>query len=85
MRFGDGATGTQGENISGEFATFTTSATPNAESIIAHGIGAVPVGYIVLNKNKAGDLYSGSTAWTTTAVSFKCSVASVTFKVFLIK
>jgi hypothetical protein len=84
VRFGDGVNGARGENISGEFITFTTS-TANTEVTVPHTIGAVPVGRIVLAQDKAGALYSGTTAWTDTAVYVKCDVASVTFKIFLLK
>jgi len=88
VRFGDGDTATNGENISGQFVQFTSDGTANTEFSVAHTIGSVPVGYIILWQDKSGSLYQGpatGTAWTTTALSLKCSVSSVTFKVFLIK
>ena len=85
VRFGNGVDGQNGENIQGQFQTFTTDATPNAEFSVTHTLGATPVGWLVFNKNKAGDLYSGTTAWTSTTIALKCSVASVTFVVFLLK
>jgi hypothetical protein len=88
VRFGRGTDGDRGENIQGEFQQFTTSATPDAENTIAHGIGAIPVGYIILWQDKAGSLYQGpstGTAWTSSNIYLKCTVASVTFKVFLIQ
>ena len=88
IRFGGGGDGDRGENLSGEFHQFTTSATPDAENTIGHGIGAVPIGYIILGQDKAGSLYqlaATGTAWTSTNIYLKCSVASVTFLVFLLK
>lgn len=85
VRFGSGTDGTEGENISGEFQVFTTSATPDAENTIAHTLGAVPIGYIVLKQDKAGSLYSGTTTWTSTNIYLKSDIASVTFTVFLLK
>ena len=85
VRFGDAIDGYRGENIAGEFKTFVTSATPNAENTISHGLGAVPVGWLVVSKDKAGDLYASTTAWTSTKLYLKCSVASVSYKVFLLK
>lgn len=81
ISFGDGIAS---ENISGQFVTFTSSATPNAEFSVPHTLGATPIGWIVVNKNKAGDLYKGTTVWTSLSIALKCSVASVTYKVFLI-
>lgn len=85
IRLGTGVDGARGENISGEFQVFTSNATPDSEDTIAHTVGAVPVGYIVLKQNKAGSLYTGSTTWTSSNVYFKCNVASVTFTIFLLK
>ena len=85
VRFGDAVDGYRGENIAGEFKIFTTSGTPNAENTITHGLGAVPVGWLVVSKDKAGDLYAGTTTWTSTKLYLKCSVASVTYKIFLLK
>jgi len=48
LRLGTGTDGTAGENLSGEFQQFTTSATPNAENTVAHTVGSVPVGYLIL-------------------------------------
>lgn len=88
IRFGSGVDGERGENISGEFQQFTTSDTPDAENTIAHGLGAVPIGYIIIGQDKAGSLYQLSTTgtvWTSSNLYLKCSVASVTYKVFLLK
>ena len=88
IRFGTGADGVKGENISGIFQEFTTSGTPDAENTIAHGLGAIPVGYIIMGQDKAGSLYQlddTGTAWDTTNIYLKCDIASVTFKVFITK
>ncbi len=88
LRFGDGADGERGENIAGEFQVFTSNAVANTEDTIAHLVGAIPIGYIVCGQDKAGSLYqlSGTgTAWTATNIYLKCSVASVQFRLFLIK
>lgn len=85
VRFGSTTDGHRGENISGEFQVFTSNATPDTEDTVAHTIGAVPVGYIVLKQDKAGSLYMSGTAWTSSNVYFKCDVASVAFTIFLLK
>lgn len=88
VRFGPGTTGNDGENISGQWITITTNGTANTESTFTHSMGSIPVGYIVVWQDKAGSLYQGpstGTAWTTTSISLKCSVASVMFKLFLLK
>jgi len=86
ISFGAGGDGVKGENIAGIQQEFTTSGTPDAENTVAHGLGAVPTGerYIVLSQDKAGSLYKSGTTWTATNAYFKCDVASVTFKVFIL-
>ena len=85
VRFGSGVDGAKSENMSGEFQVFTTSGTPDAENTITHGLGAAPIGYIVINQDKAGSLYDSGTTWTSTSIFLKSDIASVTFTVFLLK
>ena len=85
VRFGNGTTNTPGENISGGFVVFTSSATANAEDIVAHGLSSTPVGYIVINKDKAGVLYSSTTTANTTNIYFKSDTATTEYSVFVLK
>ena len=88
VRFGAGTTGNNGENIDGQWLTITTNGVANTESSFTHSMGSVPIGYIVVWQDKAGSLYQGpatGTAWTTTTISLKCSVATVQFKLFLLQ
>lgn len=80
LGFGDGATA---DNIKGAWLTFTSNATPNTEETLAHGLGAVPIGYLVFSRNKAAVLYNGTTAWTTTNLYVKSDTASTTFLIFV--
>lgn len=87
VRFGPGTSGNNGENMAGQFLTITTNATPNTEDTFSHTMGSIPVGYIIIGQNKAGSLYQLSntgTAWTSSKIYLKCSVASVTFNLFLL-
>ena len=88
VSFGTGVDGVDGQNIAGQFQQFTTSGTPDAENTIGHTVGSIPLGYIILWQDKAGSLYQGpstGTAWTSTNLYLKCSVASVTFLIFIAK
>lgn len=86
VRFGANNTVTnKGENILGQFITYTTNATPNTEDTVAHALGSVPIGYIVVRQNKAASLYDSGTVWTSSSLFLKCSVASVLVTVFLIQ
>lgn len=89
IRFGPNNTATNiGENIQGQFITYTTNATPDTQDTIAHKLGSIPIGYIVVSKSKAGDIYQQATtgtAWTSNNLYLKCTVASVTVTLFLIQ
>lgn len=87
VRFGPGTSGNNGENIAGQFLTIVTNAIANTETTFTHTMGSIPVGYLILGQDKAGSLYQlydTGTAWTNNTISLKCSVASVTFKLFLL-
>ena len=88
VSFGTGTDGVSGQNISGQFQEFTSDASANTEFTVAHTVGSVPLGYLVLAQDKAGSLYQmddTGTAWTSTNIYLKCSVSSVKFLVFLVK
>lgn len=87
VRFGLGTSGNNGENISGKFLTIVSNAIANTESTFTHNMGSIPVGYLVIGQDKAGSLFqlkNTGTAWTNSTISLKCSVASVTFNLFLL-
>lgn len=87
VRFGDGADGEQGENIQGEFQSFTSSGA-DVEFSVTHTLGAIPIGFIVLHQDLASSLYQGpstGTAWTATTISLKSNTGSTTYLVFLVK
>lgn len=89
IRFGGNNTATNmGENILGQFLTYTTNGTPNTQDTIAHQLNSIPIGYIIVSKSKAGDVYQGpttGTAWTSSNIYLKCSVASVVVTLFLLQ
>jgi len=84
VRFGSGVSGERGENISGEFQTVTSSSA-NTEFTVSHSIGSVPIGFIVINNNTKGVVYSSGTAWSSSAIYLKCSEATATITLFLLK
>jgi len=84
VRFGDGtASGDRGENMAGKFFEFTTDATPGTTNTVTHDFTAESKGAIVLEQDIAGHLITDSK--TTTTTLFKSDVASVTFRIFLLK
>ena len=85
VRFGSGDDGTEGENIAGEFQVVTDTGSANTEFVVAHTLGAVPVGYLVLKQNKAGSIYDSGTTWTDTNIYLKGSAANMNVTLFLLK
>lgn len=88
VSFGTGVDGIDGQNIEGQWQTYTSNAVANTEDTIAHTVGSTPLGYLVISQDKAGTIYqqaSTGTAWTSSNIYVKCSVASVTYLLFLIK
>lgn len=71
------------DNVDCRSLTFTTSATPDASNTIAHTLGKVPIGYIVIYQNKAGSLYDSGTTWTSTNIYLKSNIASVAFRILV--
>lgn len=85
IRFGDGESS---ENISGEFVDLTSHASANTEFAVAHTVGAVPVGFLVIYQDKAGSLYQApdtGTAWTSTNIYLKSNVSSLSARIFILK
>jgi hypothetical protein len=84
IRFGPGTSGNDGENIFGQWVTFTTS-TADTEVTVPHTCGCVPVGYLTTKINKGGVIYDSGTAWTSTNIYIKCSTATTIVTLFLLK
>jgi len=81
ISFGDGTTA---DNINGVFASAAVPGTPNTNFVITHNLGRIPVGYLVLGKTAAGDIYDGTVAATKTTLTLRASVASFTVRLFII-
>lgn len=88
ISFGTGVDGTQSGNLEGEWQLFTVNSGANVEFNVAHTINSIPLGYLVVSQNKAGNLYQQATtgtAWTATQISLKSTVDAVTYLIYLIK
>lgn len=72
------------DNIDAAVASFTSSATPDTEDMVAHTLGRVPRYFIVADINKGGVVYRSATSFTKTNVYLKTSVASAAVKVILL-
>jgi len=78
---GDISNQEKGENIDGQFLVFTSEGA-DAQTTIAHSLGRVPSGYIVVSQNKAASLYTDTT-WTTSNIYLKSSTATTNFTIFI--
>lgn len=65
-------------------ATGTTPAGANTDFTITHGLGRIPCTIVGQDTSNGGLLYrSPATAWTTTTVTLRCTVASSPYIVVL--
>lgn len=71
------------DNVDCVFVTYTTNVTANTEDTVAHGLGKVPVGFAVVDINKAGVVYRSNPS-TSSSLFLKCSTVStaVTLLIF---
>ena len=83
IRFGEVSNGYRGENIEGEYRVFTSSATTNATTTVAHTLGAIPTGFLLINKGGFGDVRISTS--NKDNITFATSVTSTSFTVFLLK
>lgn len=80
---GDASDGSRPPALNAIYQVVTTPGTADTEFSIAHELGRVPVAYLVVKKDRACDVYSGATAWTSTQIYLKCSVASAAVTVLV--
>lgn len=75
----------KGENVLGQFVTYTSNASANTEDTISHNLGSIPIGYIVVKINKGGVIYTSGTTWTSSHIYLKCSTTSTVVTLFLLQ
>jgi len=78
LSFGDG---TVTDNILGVWIKYTTS---GAEDILVHNLGGIPVGFLLVKPPLNGVINTGPSAWTTSTISLKSSVAGQTVTIFVL-
>jgi len=71
------------DNMDMSSVTIVTHATPGTETGFSHGLGKVPLGYIVTGQEASGSVYDGGTANTNTTLYLKSDVSSKTFKLLV--
>lgn len=72
------------ENLENGFITIADTGGADSEITVSHTLKRIPVGFLVINKDKYCDVRTSGTAWTTTDIYIKCSVANCNIKLFLL-
>ena len=72
------------DNFNAQIVTVTDTGLVNTEFVVAHTLKQVPIGFIVINIDKAGVVYNSGTIWTTANIYLKCSVASCLTKLIIL-
>ncbi len=70
-------------NLSAVYCVFTSNGTANTQDTVPHTLGRIPLGYIVVEQDKAGTVYDGGTTFTDTNLYLKTTVASVAWKLLV--
>lgn len=81
ISFGDG---TSPDNVSGTWLSTTTPGTPGTDFTLTHNLGRVPVGYWIMQKAVAVDIYDGSTPATETDITLQATVGTVAIRIFVV-
>jgi hypothetical protein len=71
------------DNFNAAIITVADSGVADSENTVAHTLKRVPIGFLVLNINKAGTVYDSGTAWTTENIYLKCDVVSCAIKLLI--
>lgn len=72
------------ENMDGVWVEFLTSTDVDTDFVVTHNLGRVPVGYLIMTKNKACIVYNGSVAWTNTEMTLRATVADTMVRAFIV-
>ena len=64
---------------------FADVVTPGAdvEFSIEHGLGFIPLGYLIVSQDKPGVTYNSTTAWDTNNIYLKNNVSTVALRVMV--
>ena len=66
-------------NLGNTDSTHVVITIPNANTnfTFTHGLGRIPVGFIVSSKSAAGDVWKGTIAWTTSQMTVQTNTAGL--------
>ena len=84
LTLGTGVTGHRAGNMDGQWITVLTPGVANTEFTVPHGLGRLAVGYLVVDKDRAADIYSfDKGSWDSSIMILKCSVADATVNLWV--
>jgi|SRR5712664_1479638 len=72
------------DNIDGEWAVIPDTGAANTNFTVTHNMLRLPVGYILMDSDRAVSIYNGSVARTTTTITLKASVANASVTLFIV-
>jgi hypothetical protein len=81
LGFGDG---TNHDNIDGSWINVVAPVAPNTDFVVNHNLTRLPVGYLVMSKDRACDVYTGSVGATKTQLTLRATVASAVLRLFVV-
>jgi hypothetical protein len=82
ISFGHGVD-TGDQNIDGKMVNVPNIGPATTDFAVVHNLGRVPLFYDIKSKNAAGDIYKGTTPWTTTTAYFQSTVANLNVTFFI--
>ncbi len=71
------------DNFNMQIQSVTTDGVVGTETAVTHTLGRVPSDFFPGSQDKAGTIYKGTTAWTSTSIYIRGSVASITAKLYI--
>jgi hypothetical protein len=81
LGFGDG---TKLDNISGSWINVVAPVAPNTDFTVNHNLNRLPVGYWIMQKDRACDIYTGGVVATKTQLTLRATVASAVLRLFIV-
>lgn len=72
-----------GRNMDEYPATATTPGVADTQFTINHGLNRVPVGFYLINKSGAVDVYDSGTAWTKSQIFLKATTINIAIKLLI--
>lgn len=84
LSLGTGESGYQAGNLDAQFIDVLMPGVADTEIAIPHGLSRVPIGFLVVNKDRACNIYNSSLgSWSNTIMYLKSNVASATIRLLV--